>query len=474
MVQTADIRSRVLVLAPTGRDAAAAIEQLRAAGLSGIACADVIEVTSKLDEGAEVALIAEEAFRNDFAKLTKWVAEQAPWSDFPFVVITSRHFYPKEDALRISLLESLGNVSLLERPLSAVSLMSAVKSGLRTRRRQYETQTMLEDLRASEERLRLFIEHAPAALVMLDRDMRYLAVSERWMKDFGLTGSILGRSHYEVFPEIPAAWRETHRRCLAGATEKFLADRLVRADGSSYWLKREIRPWRDNRGRIGGVVISWEDITASKAAEERQQMLMREVLHRTKNLIAVIQSIAAGTFRRTNDPAQAAFLSRLHALSNAHGLLADASGQGAMLEDIVRGQLAGFAGTISINGPAVVLSPSAAQSFALVVHELATNAAKHGALSRPTGSVTVRWEVHSNGSTTKLRFLWQERGGPTVLRPAHEGFGTLLLKHAIAGIDSSPSIDFAPAGLTYQTETPLDMLTPVKPEAEFAPPNDCE
>ena len=115
-------------------------------------------------------------------------------------------------------------------------------------------------------------------------------------------------------------------------------------------------------------------------------MLMREVLHRTKNLLAVIQSIAAGTFRRTNDPAQEAFLSRLHALSKAHGLLTDASGQGAMLEDIVRGQLAGFAGTISINGPTVLLKPSAAQSFALVVHELATNAAKH------RGTLSSHWE----------------------------------------------------------------------------------
>ena len=469
MVQTPDIRSRVLVLAPTGRDAAAVVEQLRAAGLVGIACADLIQVINKLEEGAGVAVIAEEAFRNDLAKLTKWAAEQDPWSDFPFVVVTSRHFYPKEDALRINLLEPLGNVSLLERPLSAVSLMSAVKSGLRARRRQYQTQTMLEDLRTSEERLRLFIEHAPAALVMLDRDMRYLAVSHRWMKDFGLAGSIIGRSHYEVFPEIPETWKESHQRCLAGATEQFPADRLVRADGSTYWLKREIRPWWDNQGRIGGLVISWEDITASRQAEERQQILMREVLHRTKNLLAVIQSIAVGTFRGTNDPAQEAFLSRLHALSNAHSLLMDAQGQGAMLEEIVRGQLASFGGSISINGPPVLLKPSAAQSFALVVHELATNAAKHGALSRPTGSVTVRWEIQSNMSTTKLRFFWQERGGPRVLQPTHRGFGTLLLEHAIAGMDSAPSVDFAPTGLTYQTETRLDMLIPVQPE--YA--NDC-
>jgi PAS domain S-box-containing protein len=328
---------------------------------------------------------------------------------------------------------------------------------------------MLEDLRAGEERLRLFIEHAPAALVMLDREMRYLAVSERWGANFGLTGSIIGRSHYEVFPEIPVPWRETHKRCLAGAIEKFPGDRLVRADGSSFWLKREIRPWRDNQGQIGGLIISWEDITASRQAEERQQMLMREVLHRTKNLLAVVQSIAAGTFRHKNDPAQEAFLSRLHALSKAHGLLTDASGQGATLEDIVRGQLAGFAGTISIDGPAVLLKPSAAQSFALVVHELATNATKHGALSRSTGSVSVRWDIHANGSTHKLRFVWQERGGPSVRKPTQKGFGSLLLEHAIAGIDSEPSVDYAPAGLIYETETPLDMLRPLERDEEIVP-----
>ena len=295
----ADTRTRVLVLAPTGRDGDAAADQLAAAGLDVAVCKDLLHLIRKLEEGAGVAVVAEEAFRTGFAALADWVSRQPPWSDFPFVVLTSQRIYAREDARRIQVLESLGNVSLMERPLSAMSLISAVKSGLRARKRQYETQALLEDLSAGEERLRLFIEHAPAAMVMLDRHMRYLAVSRRWMKDFHLRDSIIGQSHYDVFPEIPAAWRETHRRCLDGASEMSTGDRLVRADGSSFWLKRDVRPWRDNHGRIGGLIIAWEDITAARQAEERQQMLMREVLHRTKNLLAVIQSIAAGTFRRT-------------------------------------------------------------------------------------------------------------------------------------------------------------------------------
>jgi PAS domain S-box-containing protein len=473
MAPSADILTRVLILAPTGRDAAAAAEQLAAAGLNVDVCNDLSGMIGKLSEGAGVAVIAEEAFRTRLKELADWVARQPPWSDFPFVVLTSRHIYPKEDALRARLLGTLGNVSLMERPLSSVSLTSAVKAGLRARQRQIETQAMLENLRASEERLRLFIEHAPAALVMLDRDMRYLAVSRRWTKDFGLSGSIVGRSHYEVFPEIPPAWRESHQRCLRGETEVSTNDHLQLVDGRSFWLKRDIRPWWNNLGNIGGLIVSWEDITARKQAEEQQQMLMREVMHRTKNLIAVIQSIATATFRHTSDdPAHEAFLSRLHALANAHGLLLSAAGEGALLDDIVRGQLASFAGAVSIDGPRIFLKPNAAQSFALVIHELATNASKHGALTSSTGRVVVAWAIRSTEGTSKLHFRWQERGGPPVRKPTRKGFGTVLLEHAIAGIDSAPTIDFSPAGLTYETQTALSMLVPTgnqSPMAEAAP-----
>ena len=165
-------------------------------------------------------------------------------------------------------------------------------------------------------------------------------------------------------------------------------------------------------------------------------------------------------------------MSRLHALANAHGLLLNAAGEGALLDDIVRGQLASFAGAVSIDGPRIFLKPNAAQSFALVIHELATNASKHGALPPLRGRVAVNGPFAPLKGHPKLHFRWQERGGPPVKKPTRKGFGTVLLEHAIAGIDSAPTIDFAPAGLTYETETALSMLVPTgnhSPMAEAAP-----
>jgi PAS domain S-box-containing protein len=125
-----------------------------------------------------------------------------------------------------------------------------------------------EKLRESEEMFREFLEHAPAAVAMFDREMRYVAVSRRWMQNFNIRGEIIGRSHYEVFPEIPERWREVHRRCLAGAVEKSDEDRFDRADGSFVWVKWEARPWFDTANEIRGIVIFSEDITARKRAEE--------------------------------------------------------------------------------------------------------------------------------------------------------------------------------------------------------------
>lgn len=128
-------------------------------------------------------------------------------------------------------------------------------------------------LRESKELLQMFIEHAPAALAMLDREMRYLAVSRRWLEMHSLGDvEIIGRSHFEIFPEIPESWREEHRRCLAGEKVEAREGALTRADGSVQWFRREILPWYAGDGTVGGIVIFSDDITERKLTEERLRL----------------------------------------------------------------------------------------------------------------------------------------------------------------------------------------------------------
>ena len=124
-------------------------------------------------------------------------------------------------------------------------------------------------LRNNEELLRIFVWHTPAAVAMFDRDMRYLVVSKRWMLDYGLgEQNIIGRSHYEVFPDMPARWREIHQRCLAGAQEKCEEDPFPRADGRVDWVRWEVHPWRSGNEQIGGIIIFSEVITERKRAQQ--------------------------------------------------------------------------------------------------------------------------------------------------------------------------------------------------------------
>ena len=143
-----------------------------------------------------------------------------------------------------------------------------------------------EAVRQSEQRLRLFIDHAPAAVAMFDRDMRYLAASRRYLRDYGLDegADLTGRSHYEVFPEIPERWKEIHRRCLKGAVEQAHEDSFPRGDGRVDWVRWEIHPWTDALGEVGGLVLFTEVITDRKLA----QLALEESDRRKTEFLAVL------------------------------------------------------------------------------------------------------------------------------------------------------------------------------------------
>lgn len=135
-----------------------------------------------------------------------------------------------------------------------------------------------ETLRVRKAQLDLFIAHAPVALAMFDRDMRYVAVSRHWLNDYGLGDrDILGHSHYEIFPEIPARWKEIHRRGLAGEASRTDEDRFERSDGSAKWLRWEVLPWNNAAGEVGGIVIFTEDITANRLAVESLHLSERDL-----------------------------------------------------------------------------------------------------------------------------------------------------------------------------------------------------
>ena len=231
--------------------------------------------------------------------------------------------------------------------------------------------------------------------------------------------------------------------------------RVRRPSGEIRWCVCAAAASFDEEGemvRLSGVT---EDITERKLSEERQLLLAREVDHRARNVVAVMQSILRITRAETMEDYIAAVDGRIGALSNAHRLLADSRWEGADLHRLAEEEFAPYQGgdpkRVRIEGPSILLSPAMAQTLALTLHELVTNAAKHGALSVSSGSVALRWNVLPD----TIDFDWIESGGPEVKPPSRRGYGTRVFK---AGIEQQlkGTLDFRwlPGGLQCRLSIP--------------------
>jgi two-component sensor histidine kinase len=215
---------------------------------------------------------------------------------------------------------------------------------------------------------------------------------------------------------------------------------------------------RDNRGRILEWCGSCTDIHDRKLYEQHQKLLLDELNHRVKNTLTVVQSLALQTFRNPLNPvlARKAFDGRLAALASAHTLLTRSNWESADLGSLVDQAIVvcgQAAERIERSGPALTVSPKQALSIALVLHELSTNAVKHGALSAAEGGVLLNWGVDGAGD---LEFTWREHSGPPVQAPQSRGFGSVLLERAVAhDVNGRAQMRFETQGLHYVLTLPL-------------------
>lgn len=267
-----------------------------------------------------------------------------------------------------------------------------------------------------------------------------------------------------IHPEDRARIEAHFLESVAGNDEEYQAEyRIIRpSDGATRWISALARIERDEHGKAIRLIGAHRDVTERKEAEAEQRLLMQELAHRVKNSMAMIRAIASQTLRNAPSLAAAdeAFGARLTALSQAHDLLVSGTAASAAIADVVASIAAihGSPDRLRASGPPIALGSKASLALTLVLHELSTNAVKYGALSNETGHVALSWRVEERDDAQWLRLCWQESGGPPVAPPSRRGFGSRLIERSLSVPGSQTTSDFAPEGLVFTLEAPLEAL----------------
>lgn len=232
----------------------------------------------------------------------------------------------------------------------------------------------------------------------------------------------------------------------------------VARSGRRVHVSLTVSPLRDKLGNIVGASKVARDVTQRKNTEHLQRLLFDELNHRVKNTLATVQAIASQSLVHAKSPKTfvSGFSGRIHALASAHTLLTKSSWQGAEISDLIRDQVTLGANDdprITYSGPSFILDPQTAVKLALVLHELGTNARKHGALSIPEGTLSAKWELPLNGAR-EFRLDWVETGGPKVPPRSERGFGTTLIEQSVRSCDGHISVDYADQGMRCRITLP--------------------
>ena len=298
-------RSRVLLLAPVGRDAALTRSVLDRAGIESLACSRLDQLRRKLVEGAGAALITEEAVTGrDLRGLVEWITRQPSWSDFPFIVLLEPGASAETGSQEREALQQSGNLTLLERPVGTATLVSAVRAAMRARRRQYEVHDALAALTASERRYRTLAEALPQLVWTSKPGGEHDYLSRQWLNYTGIPeDEQLGFAWLDkvVHPDDRGRVREHWMAAMAGRGEYDLEYRLRRADGKYRWFKARATPVRDGSRTVRwfGTCTDITDIVEARETSARsREELERLVVERTRSLAAANDRLRAETAER--------------------------------------------------------------------------------------------------------------------------------------------------------------------------------
>lgn len=321
----------------------------------------------------------------------------------------------------------------------------------------------LSVLRARFARYESALRGSQVTVYTQDSDLRYTSISNSLL---GRSAEdILGCTDTEIFPRDGAtAMMAVKREVLANGEAKRVEIPLEDAHGMR-WHDLHIEPLRNEADEIIGLTCASVDVTERKEGEAHLRLLLRELTHRSKNLLAVIQAMARQTANHagSTDAFLAQFGSRLQALAASHDLLVRESWYGASLGELIRSQLSSYldrnAVQVSIEGPVIALKPEAAQNLGLALHELAINAAKFGALSVPAGRVSITWMRRETSVDNAVELDWREQLGPKVKARHKKGFGTMVIERNLArALDAKVNMDFDPDGLHCHIVIPASQI----------------
>ena len=326
-----------------------------------------------------------------------------------------------------------------------------------------------EALRQSRTMFQKFYEQSPDAIIVVDELGRIDHVNALAEALFGLSRELMVGQSIEML--LPKRFRDRHWAHRTG----YMKDAKMRpmgtglplfaqrADGSEFPVDIMLSPIEIEQRRMVLAVI--RDISERKRAEAQVQLLMSEVNHRAKNILSVVQALAHQTDATSSQEFISRFDERIQSLSASHDLLVKSKWRNVPLAELVRAQLAHFGGLlesrIAMRGPDLRITSAAAQVIGMALHELATNAAKYGALSTARGCVEIVWGLEEDAAGgDRFTMEWSESGGPTVVTPTRRGFGwTVLCQMTSTSLEADVTLEYAPTGAVWRLECPVDRVT---------------